>query len=1084
MNEDSRQTNGEQDDHTTLPHGMRLGPYRIDRVLGRGGFGVTYLARHTETSETVVIKENLPTQFAVRHSVTKQVSPQKGKEQAYQWSLDHFLQEAELLYTLNHPNIVEVQRSFSALGTAFYVMPWVGGKSLEDIFLGDTAEEKAIAVNKLLRAMLDTLAYLHSKNLLHRDIKPANILVTENGTPVLIDFGTARSSIGKESQTLIESPGYTPFEQIQKRGNMGPWSDLYSLAATMIYLLTGEIPQPAADRQNGGDTYVPLAKRRELKGKYPLPLLDSIDKAFLTNEEKRWQSAGEWLAYLDKSKRKQRRTAPLLCGFGAAALLTAAAALGLNTLPERSTTSGSAIAEAKEDAESLYQQALQEQAKDKERAFELMLRAAELGHEQACLELARSVAEEDIVSPKLAAAIELLEKLGQEGLAEARVSLGICYWEGRAGLLQNIDKAESLLRSEAERNYPQAALELGILLFKDKEQQEEGLQWMQRAAELNNTEACYYLGRFFALNGDDSPERTAAAEKYLTRAAEAGMAEAQTSLGTFYEKASAKQNDAEAKKAFAWYTKAAEQGHAPGQYRLAECYRYGRGTPLSYTKAEEWYHKAEIQDDAEATFALAELYLEGLIASVDKAKSYELFIKSARLGHARGQCYAGDIYSNGLTGEKDYALAAEWYEKSARQGYKMGQTYLGELYFHGRVPSAPADLSKAAYWFKEAVAQKEPLAMAYLSQMYYNGLGGLRPDQEEAARLMKASAEAGCGLGKAMVAFSYEHGGDTGFPKDPVKAVQLYQETLTTAPFLSVGRLGHCYQYGIGTDRDEKLAVKCYEAGCEQEDWLSYCYLALCYRDGLCGKPQDKKKAAELLQKARQATRISYASGLLAQAYLYGDGVERNINEAKAILEEMVNQGHPNGYQTMGILCLNGAPGISIDKNKAFRCLSAGYERRDIASAYFLARCYENGWGTEPSKNKAAELYRFAADRGFAAAQTELGNLYELGDGVEQSDEQAFKYYRLAAGNGDANAYFYMGLCYHNGTGIEIDQSQALACFRKAAEAELPEAQFNIGLYYLNGYGGLSVDADKAKEWFRKAENNGYEIPDDIRSIL
>lgn len=1083
MNEDSRQTYGEQDDHTTLPRGMRLGPYRIDRVLGRGGFGVTYLARHKETGETVVIKENLPTQFAVRHSITKQVTPQKGKEQAYQWSLDHFLREAELLYTLNHPNIVEVQRSFSALGTAFYVMPWVGGKSLEDIFLGDTAEEKAIAVNKLLRAMLDTLEYLHSKNLLHRDIKPANILVTENGTPVLIDFGTARSSIGKESQTLIESPGYTPFEQIQKRGNMGPWSDLYSLAATMIYLLTGEIPQPAADRQNGGDTYVPLAKRRELKGKYPLPLLDSIDKAFLTNEEKRWQSAGEWLAYLDKSKRKQRCTAPLLCGFGAAALLTAAAALGLNTLPERSTTSGSTIAEAKEDAESLYQQALQEQAKDKERAFELVLRAAELGHEKARHELARCVAEEDIASAKLSSALTLLEKLEQEGDAEARLCLGICYWDGRAGLPRNIDKAEALFRTEAERNHPKAALKLGILIFKDREQQEEGIKWIQRAADLNDSDACYFIGRFFAHNAD-SPERIESAEKYLSRAAEAGLAEAQTALGAFYETPHAGKKDA--KKAIDWYTKAAEQGFAPGQYHLAECYRYGVGAAINYAKAEEWYHRAEMQDDAEATFALAELYLEGRTASADKAKpkSYELFIKSARLGHARGQCYAGDIYANGLTGEKDYALAAEWYEKSARQGYKMGQTYLGELYFHGRVPSAPADLSKAAYWFKEAVAQKEPLAMAYLSQMYYNGLGGLKPDQEKATELMKASAAADCGLGKAMLAFSYEHGGDTGLPKNPAKAVQLYQETLATAPFLSAGRLGHCYQYGIGTDKDEKLAVKCYEVGSEQGDWLSYCYLALCYRDGLCGKQQDKKKAVELLRKARQATRISYASGLLAQAYLDGDGVERNIPEAKAILEEMVAQGHPNGYQTMGILCLNGAPGISIDKNKAFRYLSAGYERKDIASAFFLARCYENGWGTAPSKTKAAELYRFAADRGFAAAQTELGNLYELGEGVEQSDELAFRYYQMAADSGDAYASFYLGLCYHNGTGIERNQHLALKYFLKAAEADIPEAQFNVGLYYLNGYGGAPADETKAKEWFRKAKGNGYEIPDDIRSIL
>ena len=137
---------------------------------------------------------------------------------------------------MDHPGIVRVLRQFSANGTAYFVMPFVEGVPFDGLIEERSAKNKPFTQEELLgltTRMLDALGYIHQCNLYHRDIKPANILISMDGIPVLIDFGSARQSIGERSMTVIESAGYTPFEQLQSRGNIGPWSDLYAFGATL-----------------------------------------------------------------------------------------------------------------------------------------------------------------------------------------------------------------------------------------------------------------------------------------------------------------------------------------------------------------------------------------------------------------------------------------------------------------------------------------------------------------------------------------------------------------------------------------------------------------------------------------------------------------------------------------------------------------------------------------------------------------------------------------------------------------------------------------------------------------------------------
>lgn len=277
-----------------LARGTKLGAYSILKTIGQGGFGITYLAERESDGAQVVIKENLPFQFCYRNAADSTVVSRPSSGDDFEWALKRFVEEAQLLAKLSHPGIVQVLQAFKALGTAYYVMPFVGGNSL-DKAAKPTGRDLYLYVRNVLCKMLDALDYLHRHNLLHRDIKPGNILMTEDGNPVLIDFGTARALVSECSQTRIESPGYTPFEQVQSHGNTGAWTDLYALGATCYKIITGQTPPPSVDRIGGAMDFQTLGQRASEFPMFPPAFLKSIDKAMEVFVHNRWQTAREWL---------------------------------------------------------------------------------------------------------------------------------------------------------------------------------------------------------------------------------------------------------------------------------------------------------------------------------------------------------------------------------------------------------------------------------------------------------------------------------------------------------------------------------------------------------------------------------------------------------------------------------------------------------------------------------------------------------------------------------------------------------------------------------------------------------------------
>ncbi len=244
----------------------------------------------------VVVKENFPLGVAVRNPDTMELIPLPGMDDFYAKTLQRFTEEAELLSSLNHPNIVRVSAHFSELNTAYYVMPYIGGTELHRA-LPEPDKLNEATLLPVLRCLLETLHYMHGHNLMHRDIKPNNILMDSDGTLKLIDFGLVRSTEATHTLTRHYTPGYAPVEQISGKGKSGPWTDIYSLGATCYTLITGTPPPDSVERLID-DEYEPLQSLRHLHDRYCPTLLLGIDRALQVKPTERWQSAGEWLVNL------------------------------------------------------------------------------------------------------------------------------------------------------------------------------------------------------------------------------------------------------------------------------------------------------------------------------------------------------------------------------------------------------------------------------------------------------------------------------------------------------------------------------------------------------------------------------------------------------------------------------------------------------------------------------------------------------------------------------------------------------------------------------------------------------------------
>ena len=282
------------DHRESLPTGTLLdGSYRIARVVGSGGFGITYEAEDVRLGTAVAIKEYYPFDFGERAG-TLNVRPRSDRHaQTFAWGRSNFIQEARTLARFEHPSIVRVARVFEANSTAYMVMRFERGQSFEAWLqlLGRLPTQDEL--DRIVAPLLDALAMLHGAHFLHRDIAPDNIMVRGDGSPILLDFGAARHAIAEKSKLMtgIVKPGYSPHEQYSSDSRFqGPWSDLYALGGTLYRAVAGRAPDEATLRFD--DDRLPRAVDVG-KDHFRASFLAAIDSCLKLRPSERPQSVAE-----------------------------------------------------------------------------------------------------------------------------------------------------------------------------------------------------------------------------------------------------------------------------------------------------------------------------------------------------------------------------------------------------------------------------------------------------------------------------------------------------------------------------------------------------------------------------------------------------------------------------------------------------------------------------------------------------------------------------------------------------------------------------------------------------------------------
>ncbi len=455
------------------------GKYIIGGVLGKGGFGITYLGWHTRLRARVAIKEFFPADIAVRgtHQNKKAVT---GLTDQYETFLRKFENEAIILEKFNGlRNIVHVKDLIRENNTAYIIMEYVEGDSLKELLVRSGGKLPWDRLIPMLDPMLTAIQKIHQEKIIHRDISPDNILINSEGEPILIDFGTARIGQKTGGTVAVGKEGYAPIEQMEGAISQDPRTDIYALGATYYKALTGKTPDSSAVRAYE-DKLLPV---KTLVPEVPQNISDAIMKALAENIEDRWESAADFRTALnlsDPEKGAEERS-----GF----------TQFFPEMPEQKPT-----------------------GKKNRKPFLILLCAAAvcaLGF-LAFMLLSRTP---DSSDPYIRDA--------RNGTPEAQVMYGHTLYEGYE-IPKNLEQAAAWYRKAAEQGYPDGEYYLARCYFRGTGvEQDYGAyeEWLTRAANHGHVAAQLSLAKFYeaGYSGDPDPEK--AAEWYRI-AAENGNSEA------------------------------------------------------------------------------------------------------------------------------------------------------------------------------------------------------------------------------------------------------------------------------------------------------------------------------------------------------------------------------------------------------------------------------------------------------------------------------------------------------------------------------------------------------------------------------
>ena len=844
-----------------LPCGTVLkGRYLIGRMIGQGGFGLTYIGYDNTLGTPVCIKEYFPAGGAMRG--------QDGSTRVY-WSGGStgaalkkgrkiFVEEAKKAARVRSlDSIVSVWDVFDENDTAYIVMEYIKGITLKDYL-----KKRGIVMDTeeclgLLMPVIRDLQKVHEKGIVHRDISPDNLMVREDGKILLLDLGAAKDLMkGKEqSSMLVHKKGFSPPEQYTEGTKIGPWTDVYAMCATIYWCMTGKNVPDAMDRMMGDIPDYPESMPEALKAvlEHGLEVKPSDRIQDMKELEKELETArgGNIDPPLTPPRKKTMRTKKL--------------AEEQKQPPE----------ERKEPSEEKDQQ-LQEGKQKEEKTDEHTSKPLSLKYILAALAVAAAVLivvfGSGLFSPK--ESIDKLKKKAEQGDAAAQNDLGFAYYKGE-GVEQDYEYAELWFLKAADQGFAEAQNNLGDLFYYGvgvEKNYDKAAEWYAKSAEQENAEGQIKLGYCYqkGLGVEQSNEKAVA---LYEKAAGQGYAEGNAYLGYCYQKGLGVDLDYE--KAATLYKEAVEQGSLTAEYYLAGYYFDDLGVEQEYEKAPDCYKQIIEKVDSSgqkalndsiyygvgedrdledlyssALVSLGYCYESGIGTDQDYEAAMEWYTKAAEKENGLGLCYLGICYRDGVVTDQDTEKAIALFTKAADQGYADGQWLLGDYYYY---TEEEQDFEKAVLWYEKAVEQGHTMAQYGLGNCYYFG-NGVEQDYEKAAELFARSAEQGYEVAQDDLGYCYETG--NGVPQDYDKAAEWYEKGAVQGYASAQYNLGDCYYKGDGKAQDYEKAVEWYEKAAEQGNADAQNCLGHCYSHGN-GVPQDHEKAVEWYGKAAEQGNIT-----------------------------------------------------------------------------------------------------------------------------------------------------------------------------------------------------------------------------------
>ena len=761
---------------------LKAGSYRIIRTLGRGGFGITYLAEQVMVRRQVCVKEFFPKDYYKRDGDTRNITlSSDGFGQMMDKFKTKFLKEAQIIAGLDHPNIIRIHDVFEENGTAYYVMEYIEGESLQSIVSrrGALGRDEAVGYIEQLAA---ALGYIHAHDIAHLDVKPGNVMVrSKDDRALLIDFGLSKHYDSEGMQTsstpLGISHGFAPIEQYQVGGvsTFSPRTDIYSMGATLYYLAMGKVPPAAANvGEDGLD---------ELPSHFGAGVCTAIERSMQYRRKDRPASAEEFMSlvrgggqttFVDGPKRDevqrrepQRDPRPeprpskpegdepkkskwwLWLLLAVVGVICGIALMGGDD-ENPSTADMYYAAPAEETTEpvdsvavdSLVLEPIPEPEQKPEDKPEPTLEPVKLPDPILTLKSKSSVTfDADGGSGKITYTLtnprddmQLSVESNANWVSVSRSGDTLSYNatanNGESSRSAKItvtygDQSFEVVITQAGKPKPDPTPEPTSGPKPEPKPQDDDSNLS--ASEMFEQGWKYYNDRNYT-----------EAVKWYRKAAEQGNSVAQNNLGVCYEIGKGvAQSYTEAVK---WYSKAAEQDYAIAQNNLGVCYEIGKGVAQSYTEAVKWYRKAAEQGNIDAQNNLGSCYLNGCGIAQSYTEAVKWYRKAAEHGSVEAQFNLGVCYETGKGVAQSYTEAVKWYRKAAEQGYAYAQTNLGSCYYYGH--GITQSYTEAVKWFRKAAEQGNSVAQNGLGLCYYYG-HGIAQSYTDAVKWLRKAAEQG-----------------------------------------------------------------------------------------------------------------------------------------------------------------------------------------------------------------------------------------------------------------------------------------------------------------------------------------------------